>query len=129
MKKRLNNKKGFTLIELIVVIAVIAILAAVLIPRFAGFTNDAHESAIRSSARNALMAMEALVAHGDIDNTTLDDDVQDAVDAYVGGTTLGAITNFVTDAAGIDFDIDVAGEGTAAVTNSNINGATITPDP
>ncbi len=34
--KKKNNKKGFTLIELIVVIAILAILAAIAIPRFSG---------------------------------------------------------------------------------------------
>ena len=31
-----SNKKGFTIVELVIVIAVIAILAAVLIPTFSG---------------------------------------------------------------------------------------------
>ena len=39
------NKKGFTIVELVIVIAVIAILAAVLIPTFAGIVANANESA------------------------------------------------------------------------------------
>lgn len=34
--KKTNTKKGFTIIELVIVIAVIGILAAVLIPTFSG---------------------------------------------------------------------------------------------
>ena len=39
MKNKL--KKGFTIVELVIVIAVIAILAAVLIPTFSSITNSA----------------------------------------------------------------------------------------
>ena len=53
MKK--NNKKGFTIVELVIVIAVIAILAAVLIPTFTGVTERAKESAAMQNARNAWM--------------------------------------------------------------------------
>lgn len=45
-----NNKKGFTLVELVIVIAVIAILAAVLIPTFGGVINNARESAAKQEA-------------------------------------------------------------------------------
>ena len=38
-------KRGFTIMELVIVIAVIAVLAAVLIPTFANITNRANESA------------------------------------------------------------------------------------
>lgn len=43
MRKMLNNKKGFTLIELIVVIAIIAILAAVAVPKLSGFQDSAKD--------------------------------------------------------------------------------------
>ena len=55
-----NNKKGFTIVELVIVIAVIAILAAVLIPTFAGIINKANQSADMQAVRqmNTLLAME-----------------------------------------------------------------------
>ena len=46
------NKKGFTIVELVIVIAVIAILAGVLIPTFAGITNKAKNNAALQEARN-----------------------------------------------------------------------------
>lgn len=51
MKKR-NNKKGFTIVELVIVIAVIAILAAVLIPTFSGVVEKANKSAAMQAAKN-----------------------------------------------------------------------------
>ena len=50
MKK--NNKKGFTIVELVIVIAVIAILAAVLIPTFSGVVEKANQNAAMQAARN-----------------------------------------------------------------------------
>lgn len=48
MKKM--NKKGFTIVELTIVIAVIAILAAVLIPTFSGIVTKAQASAVQQEA-------------------------------------------------------------------------------
>ena len=50
MKK--TNKKGFTIVELVIVIAVIAILAAVLIPTFAGLIQKAKLSSDEVAVRN-----------------------------------------------------------------------------
>ena len=50
MKK--NNRKGFTIVELVIVIAVIAILAAVLIPTFSNVVSNAKESAAMQEAKS-----------------------------------------------------------------------------
>ena len=47
------NKKGFTIVELVVVIAVIAILAAVLIPTFSNVVDKAKESKAMQEAKAA----------------------------------------------------------------------------
>lgn len=49
--KRLHNKKGFTLIELIVVIAILGILIAIAVPRLGGFTGTAETRAEESNIR------------------------------------------------------------------------------
>lgn len=46
------NKKGFTIVELVIVIAVIAILSAVLIPTFTNVTEKAKDSAALQTARS-----------------------------------------------------------------------------
>lgn len=49
---RKTRKKGFTIVELVIVIAVIAILAAVLIPTFTNVINNAKKSAAQADAKN-----------------------------------------------------------------------------
>ena len=51
MKK--NNRKGFTIVELVIVIAVIGILAGIMIPTFSGVVADAEEKALANEIRNA----------------------------------------------------------------------------
>ena len=54
---KLNNKKGFTLIELMIVIAIIGILAAIAIPNFIAYRNKAFCSRAESDANSIAAAI------------------------------------------------------------------------
>jgi prepilin-type N-terminal cleavage/methylation domain-containing protein len=51
--------RGFTLLELIVVVAVLGILAAIAIQQFSLFRSRATDAAMRSDLKNAALAMES----------------------------------------------------------------------
>jgi type IV pilus assembly protein PilA len=70
MKK--NNRKGFTIVELVIVIAVIAILAGVLIPTFSGIVEKAKKSAALQEAQNAYKEAYAIALSDDGKITTAD---------------------------------------------------------
>ena len=59
-----NTKKGFTIVELIIVIAVIAVLAAVLIPTFSNLIQKANEAADQTLIKNlnTALAMDTTVS-------------------------------------------------------------------
>ena len=61
MEKNMKNKRGFTIVELVIVIAVIAILAAVLIPTFSGIINKAKENKEIQACRNMNITLASLV--------------------------------------------------------------------
>ena len=54
MKKR--KRKGFTIVELVIVIAIVAVLTAVLIPTFASLIEQANNSAYLQERTNQLIA-------------------------------------------------------------------------
>ena len=58
-----NNKKGFTLIELMIVVAIIGILAAIAIPKFADLINKSKEGATKGSLSSVRSAIQ--VYYGD----------------------------------------------------------------
>lgn len=62
MKFLRKNKKGFTLIEIIVVLVILAILAAALIPSMIGFVNDARGKALVAEARTVFVAGQAIAS-------------------------------------------------------------------
>jgi len=73
MLQRIRNKKqgqkGFTLIELMIVIAIIGILAAIAIPNFISYRKRSYDAAAQSDLKNLMTAQEAYY----VDNSTYKD--------------------------------------------------------
>lgn len=86
-KLRKNNKKGFTLVELIVVLVILAILAALLVPALTGYIDKAKEKQIIAETRQIVMAAQTILDEkyatqpvGGTVNIVKDDDEQDLKD-------------------------------------------------
>lgn len=60
LKKAREEKKGFTLVELIVVLVILAILAAILVPALLGWIDEAKKKQYQLEARNIYVASQAV---------------------------------------------------------------------
>jgi type IV pilus assembly protein PilA len=74
---RENRKKGFTLVELIVVLVILAILAAVLVPALTGYIDRAKEKSIVAETRQVVMAAQTIADEQGVDTDTVDIDSVD----------------------------------------------------
>ena len=68
-KKKMNNK-GFTLMELIIVVAIIAILIALIAPALTGFLDNATSTSYASNAKNCYTAASAWAVQEKIKGAT-----------------------------------------------------------
>ncbi|MEE9542425.1 MAG: prepilin-type N-terminal cleavage/methylation domain-containing protein [Thermodesulfobacteriota bacterium] len=80
IKRLVQKKEGFTLVELLIVIAIIAILAAIAIPQFTKYKNKAYDSELSADAKNAYTAAVAYLT--DFPNATIADQSQLSAGGY-----------------------------------------------
>jgi len=63
MFKRIRGERGFTLVELLVVLAVLAILIAIVVPNLAGITGGARRAAAETELDTIQSAMDSMMSN------------------------------------------------------------------
>lgn len=93
IKNLRKNKKGFTLIEIIVVLVILAVLMALAVPSVMKYIDEANNAKYLTDARAVYQAADVEIAKDYADNKALD------------GSTWGTFDSFhelLTDATGVD---------------------------
>ena len=84
----MRNQKGFTLIELIIVIVVLGILAVTAAPQFIDFSSDARQSALKGARGSINGAIDTVYGRAQIDGVATGEDTVNvngvSVDIYNG---------------------------------------------
>ena len=120
MLSELNAKKdqrGFTLIELMIVIAIIGILAAIAIPQFSAYRSRAFVAATKTDVKNAYTATQAYIS--DKPEVLL----SALAETCTGGATgnVGTANPFLRCSKGVT--VTIAADGAITGANGNLDGS------
>ena len=111
-------QKGFTLIELMIVIAIIGVLAAIALPMYQDYMTKSQVSRVYAELKNAQRLADVELFEGRVPSLT-------AGDGFIG------VTATSSDLATLASTLDATGEGALTMTfdrssNSGLKGSTLT---
>lgn len=86
IKKILKNEKGFTLVELVIVVLILGILVVIAVPRFVSATDNAKKQAQKATARTIMSAI--VMAQAANPDTKAENITQDMVNEYLENITV-----------------------------------------
>lgn len=89
--QRIHNRKGFTLVEVIVVLVILAILAALLVPKLTGWIDQAKEKSVAGEAHLVLSAAQAYASEQYASGKTETTFGKTQVENYLTGDATGDI--------------------------------------
>lgn len=133
MLKRIKKEEGFTLVELLIVVAIIAILAAIAIPQFSKYRTRAFVTELNSDLKNAYTAAQAYLTDNPSETVNTIGKLQAGGYTPSSNITLEVATATMTLGSGaITLESGVTALNTAASNNASVNwdgGFTLATNP
>lgn len=124
------RKKGFTLIELIIVIAVISILIGIALPRFRGMRVEGLIAQAKGELRTLQTAVESYYIHTGAYPATFPDNIEGATPNIIGttaptdpfnpGTDYGYVRGGTNNQFYIIYSVGAGGNGSAVITGDAV---------
>lgn len=122
-------KRGFTIIELLIVIAVISILIGIVLPRFKGMQDEGNIAKAKGELRTLMTAVESYYIHNNNAYPATLDDVTDETPQIVGsipddpfaapGTSYGYTRGGTNNKYYVIYSVGPAGDGSATISASD----------
>ena len=106
-RRRLNKEEGFTLVELLIVIAILGILIALAVPRMSGISDSARDRAIEANKRTLVSAATMWYAQNPGRSTNWDS---------TGGGWKDFLQEYPTGPGGVSYEVEIKADGSITVT-------------
>ena len=126
--RKMKNKKGFTLVELIVVLVILAILAALLVPALTGYIDKANQEKVIAECRSVVVASQTTASEYYGLNKTFNESALTQIRTLAEAPTGWKYTITVSDITGekcvVTSVVFTDGKNTATYTKTDANAGT-----
>lgn len=108
-RRRLNKEEGFTLVELLIVVAILGILIALAVPRMSGISDSARDRAIEANKRTLVSAATMWYAQNPGGSDTWTE---------TSGGWADFLQEYPTGPGGVSYQVEIKADGSITVTTS-----------